>query len=153
MKNEKVKIGIRKKLGDVCMKVKDMKNNSFKYFWPAYFYYGLDVGVIEGRSGIMTPQETPGGYLAVTISDEEQIPHTMLVHRLIAYLWWPKTPERDEVHHINGNRKDNRPCNLIWVSPEEHDELDKLSKGDNGIYWNRIREIRRDSKERGKYGE
>lgn len=52
-----------------------------------------------------------------------------LVHRIVAALWC-RIPdgfaiENLEVHHINNNGYDNRPCNLLWVTKEEHREIEK----------------------------
>ncbi len=51
------------------------------------------------------------------------------VHRIIASLWC-KQPEGFtvsdlEVHHITNNGYDNRPCNLLWVTRDEHAEIEK----------------------------
>lgn len=42
------------------------------------------------------------------------------VHKLIALMFCPNRRMVEEVHHINGNRKDNRACNLIWLTHKEH---------------------------------
>lgn len=36
-----------------------------------------------------------------------------------AYLSEPKEPDM-ELHHINCNPSDNRPCNLVWLTKEQH---------------------------------
>ena len=42
------------------------------------------------------------------------------VHRIVAFLFIPNPNNYDEVHHINGNRDDNRSCNLMWVTHEQN---------------------------------
>jgi hypothetical protein len=44
--------------------------------------------------------------------------HYIKMHRLIA-----KTPVGMVCHHINGNSLDNRRCNLVNMTPEEHDSM------------------------------
>lgn len=45
-------------------------------------------------------------------------------HRIIAFIWNSKPTNIDYVdlivHHINNNGYDNRPCNLLWVTYQEH---------------------------------
>lgn len=36
-----------------------------------------------------------------------------------AYLSEPKYPDM-ELHHINCDPSDNRPCNLVWLTKEQH---------------------------------
>lgn len=38
------------------------------------------------------------------------------VHRLVASVWIGPCPQGYEVDHINGNRRDNRVCNLEYVT-------------------------------------
>lgn len=43
------------------------------------------------------------------------------VHRLVAMAWHPDTWFEDaEVNHINGDKYDNRACNLEWVTRSEN---------------------------------
>ena len=50
------------------------------------------------------------------------------VHRLIAYLWCQNGKFKPEVHHIDGNRKNNNASNLIWLTKAEHIIAHKLMK-------------------------
>lgn len=42
------------------------------------------------------------------------------VHRAIAEAFVPNPENKNEVHHINGIRNDNRPENLEWINRTEH---------------------------------
>jgi len=43
-----------------------------------------------------------------------------LLHRMIAILWVNNPDGGKVVHHINGNKTDNRADNLEWLSQSEH---------------------------------
>ena len=42
------------------------------------------------------------------------------VHRLVAQTYLPNPHNLTEVNHINGDKSDNRVCNLEWVSREQN---------------------------------
>lgn len=43
-----------------------------------------------------------------------------LVHRMVALCWVKRPAGTLVVHHINGNKADNRAENLLWVKPRDH---------------------------------
>ena len=45
------------------------------------------------------------------------------VHRMVAEAWLPDWHWLLEVHHVNGDRLDNRPCNLRCVTLAEHQRI------------------------------
>lgn len=59
-----------------------------------------------------TPTKRPDGYLVLG--------RQRLMHRVVAMCWLTKPDHAHHVHHINGNKADNRADNLEWVSPREH---------------------------------
>ena len=49
--------------------------------------------------------------------------HREMTHVWVAFLFCPNPDIKPFVHHINGNRRDNRACNLMWCTQEEHNKL------------------------------
>lgn len=59
------------------------------------------------------------GYITVAMS-AGGIRHTEFVHGLVAAAFIGPRPHGMEVNHKNGNKSDNRPCNLEYVTPSEN---------------------------------
>ena len=63
-----------------------------------------------------------GGYLLATLK-KNGVSKNCQVHRLVADTFLPNPDNLPEVHHKNHERKDNRACNLQWItSTEQKDE-------------------------------
>lgn len=45
---------------------------------------------------------------------------TSYIHRLVGLYWLDRAGEDCIIHHINGNGRDNRHTNLIWLTPLQH---------------------------------
>jgi hypothetical protein len=43
-----------------------------------------------------------------------------LMHRVVATCWLERPEGATQVHHINGDKADNRADNLEWVTPRQH---------------------------------
>jgi hypothetical protein len=56
----------------------------------------------------------PAGYLACRAGGQQ------MVHRLVALAWCEGHFDGAFVDHLNGDRTDNRPENLEWVTPSEN---------------------------------
>jgi hypothetical protein len=67
-------------------------------------------------------QTDPYGYLWVEI---QNVSKYQLVYRLVAETWCdrPDSNVYTTVHHISNNGMDNRTSNLLWVTPEQHEEI------------------------------
>ena len=88
------------------------------------FYWISDMGrVFNTNVGRFVPQFDDGrrGYQLVTLATENGN-ITKSVHRIvmIEFVGFDPDPDKDEVDHITGNKKDNSVYNLEWVSGSEN---------------------------------
>ncbi|MEQ5272780.1 HNH endonuclease [Proteus terrae] len=61
------------------------------------------------------------GYEKVTLSMNGK-PKSCLVHRLVAETFLLNPQNKRDVNHLNGDKTDNRLCNLEWATPKENTE-------------------------------
>lgn len=71
----------------------------------------------EGR--VLRPGKLRNGYRNVVfrVAGEAK---TLYVHRLVALAFLGLCPHDMQVNHINGERNDNRVCNLEYVTPKQN---------------------------------
>jgi len=87
-----------------------------------------------GKTGsIMKPALDGNGYFRTMLVDDEGRNRTIKVHRIIAQTFIENPEELKEVNHLNGNKADNRLCNLEWVSHQQNIR----HSFDNGLQNNR----------------
>lgn len=65
-----------------------------------------------------------GDYYSITLK-KKGIEKWVSVHRLIAEMFIPNPENLSDVHHINGNKHDNRVENLKWVDKKTHHRAHK----------------------------
>lgn len=79
-------------------------------------------GKIQSPKGrILSPSITPKGYQSIGVKIDGQF-RTWLHHKVVAYAWLGSRPPGMEIHHKNGDRKDNRVVNLAYVSKTENNQ-------------------------------
>lgn len=126
--------------------------DSFVYEF-AFMYLASDQGNIYNFSSgcpVTIVDDETRSYLRVALIKKENGKHIVRhvdIHRLVAYAFCPRRPDRNCIHHININAKDNRAKNLIWVTSQEHHELHNLYKNNKSFYRKRIKEIQKENKQ------
>ena len=82
-------------------------------------YEVSSTGLVRNLSGKILKQKTENGYKRIGLyKDKKQV--FFRVHRLVAAAFIPKISGKEQVHHINHIRHDNRVENLQWVTGEEN---------------------------------
>lgn len=106
--------------------------------------YNPDTGHLVSRLYNKPVGWLKNGYLNVDLYDQGKTKH-FKVHRLIwmyVYGCWPK----GEIDHVNGNRSDNRLCNLRDVTRSQNSQNKKIyatksglpRSGYKGVNWDRF---------------
>ena len=97
-------------------------------------YNGQGARITKGQPRVLVPQETGNGYRKLKMTTREGKHTQEKVHRLVALTFLePAGDDRNgnsrlEVNHLNGNRSDNRLCNLELVSRSENQNWAVLLK-------------------------
>lgn len=89
------------------------------------------------KSRELKPYKTKSGYMRVSLQER-----FIFVHRIVYLAYYGEIPEGLFIDHINGNRLDNRPCNLRLVTKSENamnrQGPNKNNKcGKRGVYFNK----------------
>ena len=72
-------------------------------------------------------------YIHTTVAGKERE-----IHRLICAARWGKPRKGQECHHLNGNKFDNGPDNLIWLYKPRHRIYDARLKELKALFGNGI---------------
>lgn len=120
----------------------DPKELDGEHFKDAFKYFGFPVqvsnfGRIRYKSSILKQEDnleshSNGGWLWLNCPELKVLHHTY-VYQLVTDTWLGPNPGNKKDgwyhrHHINNNGYDNRPENLIWLTPEEHSKIPKPYK-------------------------
>lgn len=86
-------------------------------------YEVSNTGFIRNKTTkyILKGRETFNGYLQVSLKiDEKNKFINKYVHRLVAQFWLENINNKEEVNHIDGDKKNNNIANLEWVTAKEN---------------------------------
>ena len=77
--------------------------------------------IVNTRTGrVLRQSPNRDGYMQVCLTTNGSC-HTKTVHSLVANAFCERPSQRAyQVNHINGNKRDNRSCNLEYVTPSEN---------------------------------
>lgn len=75
-----------------------------------------DAGRIKGPRGILKPSRLNSGYLGVKVGGKGTTVHAVVT---LAFIGQRPTPAHT-VNHKNGDKHDNRPANLEWLTQAEN---------------------------------
>ena len=93
-----------------------------KEYWKkieGYDYYVSTEGRVKNKEDyIMKQHINKDGYYVVSLYNKKHYPFR--VNRLVGLAFIPNPNNLPEVHHKNKNKKDNRMCNLMWVTTLEN---------------------------------
>lgn len=101
-----------------------------EFDWPGYLC--SDSGRVFGfyYMHFLTPMLKDGRayYKLTKTKDKHSTSKAIAAARIVAATFHPlQANPCFHVHHVNGNRIDDRPGNLLWMSPEDHFDLHRRS--------------------------
>ena len=80
--------------------------------------------IYKNHTRLMKSQVDKDGYLYVKLYDSSTKTYARCrIHRLVLSAFTRLPKEKEEVHHINGQRDDNRLENLQWTTRQENDSF------------------------------
>jgi hypothetical protein len=95
--------------------------------WPGYFLHisetGIDIYSTRHKPNSyykMKLQVNTGGYLIVGLTRTDTIQKKVRLHRLIAETLIPNPHNLECVDHIDGNKLNNFPSNLQWITNRDN---------------------------------
>lgn len=82
----------------------------------------------DGVRRILKPNIDTWGYRAIKLDCIDGVRRSFLEHRIIATLFISNPNKLSIVHHINGDKVNNHPSNLKWVTVGENTKEGYLQK-------------------------
>lgn len=77
----------------------------------------------NSKGYITSNKDKNGWYLTVNLYDDKNKCHTTRIHTLVAKHFIGEIPKGYHVHHIDGNKQNNKVTNLSIISAKDHNAL------------------------------
>ena len=87
----------------------------------------FNANLIRNERKAMKPYENSKGRITITLTKNGKR-YKKIIARLVAEAFIPNPENKPEVHHIDGNPRNNNVKNLRWVTKEEHNALHKCMR-------------------------
>jgi glycerol-3-phosphate dehydrogenase len=107
---------------------------------PGYegLYQVSSDGKVRGKRGLLKCHVTKHGYIRATLWSKSKPKH-FLLHRIVASVFLKNKDSKEQINHIDGDKKNNNLSNLEWSTRSENmihsvDVLNKRTKNITIIY-------------------
>lgn len=106
--------------------------------------YGRAFDCSKQEMCTLYPDDNRTRYVKVSLPQCPEGYENYNVHRLVAsaFVKNPDPDKRGIIHHIDGDRANNKARNLLWVSTAEHGVLHSLKNNDLALYCGMVAEMR-----------
>lgn len=93
--------------------------------FPNYYVSNMARVFSKNRKKLLNIQNSGWGYCHVTLSKGHGEIYHKRLHRLVIAAFVPNNKNYPDVHHKDGNRKNNILSNLEWISTKRNTEIGK----------------------------
>ena len=92
-------------------------------------YYANSEGeIVNKKTGkALVQAKLSNGYCNVNLRKDGK-DHSFRAHIVIYEAFNGRLKPNEDVHHINGQKQDNRPCNLVAMDKVEHVRMHRIGK-------------------------
>lgn len=92
------------------------QQEEWRHIPEAEGYRASSLGRVAGPRGLLKPSELNSGYLGVKVVGKGTTVHSVVLRAFVG----PKPSPKHTGNHKNGDKQDNRPDNLEWMTQAEN---------------------------------